>query len=365
MKWTTKSSMIALIAVAATALVTSSAMAQGWGGGVEGKPATVDELIPRMSSGQAYTERYSFAVDFDEGGHVGMNFTISNLGIRSGYGAAEFRLRLPDRDNYSYGERVSRSNWTTKEDTFALDIDDAQIEAEGEEAFILRYNGGDVRAELRFEKQMPMWRPGNGEIRKGDDYYRFTLIAPRSNVTGRIFVDGEWRDVQGTNSGYADHVATNVAPFDLAKRFTRFRNYQDNVFVMWREVHLTDDYGGDKVSWIVVGKDDKILYEDANINVEFGNLRRDSETRYAVPHAAQIKSKQGDASLRFLLRGEEVERNDLLESYGRVARAFASRFSEPYQYNVSGDYALEVKDGKGESLSITGSSHITVDYVNH
>ncbi len=365
MKWMTKTMLISAISVAFIAGAASTATAQGWGDGTTGKPATVDELIPRMSSGQAYTERYSFAVDFDDGGHVGMNFTISNLGIRSGYGAAEFRFRHDDIDNYRYGERVSRSNWSYDEDNFALDIDKASIKADGDDAFILKYNGDEMRAELRFEKQMPMWRPGNGEIRQGEDYYRFMLVAPRANVTGRIFANGEWHEVTGTNSGYGDHVATNVAPFDLAKRFTRFRNYQDNAFVMWREVHLTGDYGGEKVSWVVVGVDDEIVYEDPNINVEFGNFQRDQETRYAVPHAAQLQSQQGDASLRFLLRGKEVDRTDLLESYGRVARAVASRVSEPYQYDVSGDYALEVTNADGEKLRITGSSHMTVDYVNH
>lgn len=353
---------IALLTAILFVALASPAMAQSWGQTGAGEPPTMEDLIPRMSSGQAYTERYSFAVDFDDGGHVGANFTISNLGVRSGYGAAEIRVRHPDHDNYSHQERVSRGDWSYDEDTFGLDIAGAQLEADGDDAFKLTYQGDDAAVDLRFQTHMEMWRPGRGEIRRDDDYYRFTLVAPRSDVTGRIKIDGQWHDVQGTRRGYADHVATNVAPFDLGKRFTRFRTYEDDVFVLWREIRLTRDFGGRSVSWIVVGVDDEIIYEDPDAEVQYGNLERDEETSYQVPHAVQVVSQKGDHRMRFLLRGDEVDRRDLLASYGRVVRAIASRFSEPYEYTIRGDYILEVN--ADQPVRIRDSSHFIVDHVN-
>lgn len=349
--------MLALIGVA------SPALASGWGSTATERALTMSELIPRMSSGQAYSERYSFAVDFDDGGHVGINFTISNLGVRSGYGASEVRVRLPDHDNHRFAERYSRGDWSYDPDSFGLEIGPSSIKASGEDAFDFVYRGDDVEVELRFELQMPMWRPGSGEIRSGDDYYRYTLVGPRSNVSGRIKIDGQWKDVTGTRRGYADHVATNVAPFDLGKRFTRFRNYNDDAFIMWREIGLTEAFGGGTASWVVVGVGDRIVYQDANADVRFGELERDDETGYLIPHATQVTSQQGDDRLRFVLRGNDVNRRDLLASYGRVGRAVASRFSEPYEYVVAGDYTLEVLVG-GRPLRLRGSSHVTVDHVN-
>lgn len=340
------------------------ASAHSWTDGNKGSKVSTDELIPRMSSGKAYSERYTFAVDFDDGGHVGMDFTISNLGIRNGYGASEVRVYLPDVDDYKQSEKVSRKKWSYDEDSFALDIADAKVTADGDEAFDLEYDGGDVKVELRFERQLPMWRPGNGEIRNDDDYYRFTLVAPRADVTGRIYIDGQWRDVRGTNSGYGDHVATNIAPYNLANRFTRFRSYSDDAFIMWREVDLTDDFGGDRVTWVVVGVGDEIIFEDPDAEVQFGDWERDEETDYHVPHAVQVVSKKGDDRLRFLLRSDDVERRDLLEGRGRAARMIARSVSDPFQYNVRGDYALEVIVG-GERLRTKTDGHVTVDYVNH
>ena len=325
---------------------------------------SMNDLIPKMSSGQAYTERYTFAVDLDGGGHVGVNFTISNLGVRSGYGASEVRFNRPGVSTYRHAERESRRNWTTAEDRFALDIADTTVEADGENTFVISHRSDRLNLDLRFENSIPMWRPSTGEVRQGDDYYSFALTAPRATVTGKIQVDGgQWEEVTGTRSGYGDHVATNVAPYNLAKRFTRFRNYNDDLFVMWREIELTEDFGGGTVSWVIVGVDDRIIYEDSSPQVRFSQLNHDSETGYHVPHAAQVISKSGDRELRFMLRGEDVEKRDLLASYGRAARLIASRLSNPFQYNVRGDYALEVNMGESR-VRRTGSSHVTVDFVN-
>lgn len=352
----------ATLLISAALVAEAEAQTQSWASGTA-SPLSFQDLIPRMSSGSAYTERYSFSVDLDQGGHIGMNFTISNLGLRSGYGAAEVNVRWPGKEQYKYGERVSRRNWSYESDRFAMDIANTQVEASGEDTILLRHEGKEVKVELRFENRIPMWRPGTGEIRNGDDYYRFTLISPRADVTGRVYIDGQWHEVTGRRQGYADHVATNVAPYDLGKRFTRFRNYNDDLFVMWREIELTEQYGGEVVSWVVVGVGDEIIYQDASPEVQFGNLQRDQETSYNIPYAAQVNSSRGGAQLRFLLRGEDMRRRDLLQSYGRIARAVAGRFAKPFEYNISGDYALEVEVG-GRVLRTTGSSHYTVDFVN-
>ncbi len=348
-----------LLTTAALLLVGPTAMAQtqGWDEG-RGGTASMTELIPRMSSGQAYTERYTFSVDLDGGGHIGVNFTISNLGVRSGYGAAEVRVRLPGEDRYEYSERVSRRRWDSASDRFALDIADTQVEAVGTTGFRIRHQG-DVEVDLRFENTIPMWRPGNGEVRSGDDYYRFTLTSPRANVTGRVKINGEWRDVRGTRAGYGDHVATNVAPYDLATRFTRFRDYNDDVFVMWREIELTDDFGGDTVAFALVGVGNRIVFEDTSPTVEFQRVSHDQETGYRVPHAIAVRGQ----GFEFSLNGSNVRKRDILESYGRVARMVASRLSNPFQYNVEGAYTMRLTGGA--SATANGDGHYTIDFVNH
>jgi len=357
-------SMMGLIVACALSAVPSlaSAQVQGWSEGSASGQVSMRDLVPRMSSGQAYSERYGFAVDLDGGGHIGMDFTISNLGIRSGYGASQVRVRLPGQERYEYGERVSRGDWTTAGDRLALDIAKTQVESRGDDSFVLRHDG-DVKVELTFRNTMPMWRPGSGQIRQGDDYYRFTLIAPRANVEGRVQIDGVWHEVSADRAGYADHVATNVAPYDLAKRFSRFRDYNDDVFVIWREIELSEKFGGRTLTWAMVGVGDRIIFTDPDAQLRPGNVRPDSSTGYQVPHAVQLEGDSAQGQMRFVMRGERVEKKDLLASYGRAARLIASALSKPWQFNIHGDYALEVDVG-GRTLRTRGGGHYTVDFVN-
>ena len=359
---------ISLVIIASAAVIMvaglSTAYASGWGSAASGQQATVSDLIPSMSSGQAYSERYSFAADLDGGGHIGMNWTISNLGIRNGYGSSEFRINLPDHDNFRVNERVRRSQWSYDEDSFGLDIANSKIKAVDDGVFEIDYDDGEVRAELRFESRIPMWQPGSGELRSDDDFYRFTIIAPRADLSGRVYVDGQWHDVKATQSGYADHVSTNIAPYNMGKRFSRFRQYSDDVFIMWREIDLGAAFGGRTVTWILVGIGDEIIYEDVDAELRFGNLERDDETDYQIPHAIQVLSNNGSDKVRLTLRGEDVDRRDLLAGQGRMVRSIASRVSNPYRYDVEGRYALELEVGE-RRLRKVDEGLVTIDYVNN
>lgn len=328
-----------------------------------GEAGSMSDLIPRMSSGQAYSERYSFAVDIDGGGYIGINFTISNLGFRSGYGAFEVFIDLPGRKNYDNSDRVGRRDWTYGEEDFELDIDAASIEAVGDDAFELNYDGGDTEVSLRFQNRLPMWRPGASEIRKGDEYYRFMLVAAAADVEGRVKLDGEWSDIEGTRSGYGDHVATNIAPYNLATRFSRFRHADDEAFVMWREVALTEDFGGDTTAWVVVGVDDEIVFEDAGAQIDFDGVERDEETGYDVPGSVEVRAAQGDEKVRFSLQVDDVEGRDPLAGRGRAARMIAAAVSDPFQYNLRGPFGLELDVG-GQRIRLDDSGHVTIDYIN-
>ncbi|MFU8802601.1 MAG: hypothetical protein ACNA8W_02220 [Bradymonadaceae bacterium] len=353
--------------VAATSFLfitqTAAAQSQGWSDGQGARAATMNDLVPRLSGGQAYSERYNFSVDLDGGGHIGIDFTISSLGIGSHKGASAVRVRMPGQKHYNYSDQVRRRQWSHAVDRFMLDISKTTVESKGNDTFVLKHDG-DVKVELEFKNTMPMWKPGNGEIKAGSDgYYRFTLIAPRANVTGRVFIGGEWREVKGTRAGYADHVATNVAPYNLAKRFSRFRHYNDDVFVVWREIQLEEDHGGHTYTWVMVGYKDEIVFSDPNATLRFGNVRPDASTGYQVPHTLQIEGGNGQDMIVLQMRGGKVDKKDILASYGRAARLVAGTVSNPFQYTVQSQYTLQMKVG-GRTANTTGKSHYTIDFVN-
>lgn len=338
----------------------ATASAQSWGSGA-GKPK-MKELMPRLSSDEAYTERYSFAVDLDGGGHVGMDFTISNLGFGDGHGAVNVRVKLPGQKNYEYAKKLSRDEWSSAKGHFGLAFGGTSVKAKGSDGFVLKHNG-KVKAELTFDNKIPMWKPGNGRINVDGGYYAFNLIAPRADVTGRVFINGKWRDVTGTRSGYAEHVATDVAPFDFARRFIRFRHYNEDVFVMWREIELAFEHGGKSLTWVVVGYKDAIVFSDASARLKFGSLKTD-KTGYSIPKLVQLDGRRGKDSVRLVMQGRKMKKKDLLASYGAAAKMVAAAVSEPYQFELKGKYTLQMTIG-GASATIEGRSHYTIDYLNH
>lgn len=341
----------------------ASAQTQGWAHGAKKSAPTVADLIPKMSSSMAYTERYGFAVDLDGGGHIGVDWTISNLGWGDGKGAADVRVKLPNQKHYHFKKEVDEGDWQYSKKKFALNIANTSVHARGKNSFLITHKGKNMSFRLTFTNPTPMWKPGNGQIKVKDGYYKFNILAPRANVKGYVNIGGKKIRVNGTQSGYADHVATDVAPFDFANRFSRLRTSEDDVFVMWREIKLHPDYGGKSFTWIVVGYKDKIVFSDVDAKIRFAKMRNDPKSGYKFPMAIQIDAKSGKDSVKLVMNGSKFKRTDLLASYGAAAKMVASAVSNPYRYNVDCKFTLEMVI-QGAKAQVSGKSHYTMDYIN-
>jgi hypothetical protein len=343
----------------------AQAAVTGWGDGGESTP-TMQDLVPAMSSGEAYSERYGFSAKIDGGGEVLVNFTISNLGWGDGSAAVKVRVDLPDRDEYVYQKKVGRSEWSFSENKFRLKVADTQVRGKGDNTFIVEHNG-DLQLRMKLTSKLPMWSPGNGEITVGDGYYyRLHAFALRSDMTGKVKPKGEsWTEIKGTRSGYGDHVATNIAPFDLGTRFSRFRVYDDenDVFAMWREIELTDDYGGKSLSFLVVGYKEQIVFSDPDAKTTYARRVKDTKTGYRLPYAVQIDGKKNGDKVRVVLEATKVDRKDLLKGYGGVTRMIASQISQPWNYYFNCDYKIQMTIG-GSTAKVQGEAGYVIDFVN-
>ena len=355
----------ALMLAAAFTVATPLAHAQtrGWAQGKSTSKPTVSDLIPKMSSDEAYTERYGFAVDLDNGGHIGTDFTISNLGWGDGHGGVTVRVRLPGHEHYEFGEKVDDDEWTYSDKKFDIDIANTRVRARGKQSFVLTHQGEEVQFRLVFENTTRMFKPGTGTITVEDGYYKFNMLAPRANVKGEVTIGDKTIKVKGTEKGYADHVATNVAPFDFAKRFSRFRTYNDDLFIMWREVKLHADYGGRSFTWVVVGYKDNIVFSDPDAEIRFARLRKDPKGGYSFPMAIQVDGNSGKDSVKLVMHGKRFKRTDLLESYGAAAKMVASTVSNPFRYDIKCKYTLQMVI-QGAKAQVSGRSHFVMDYIN-
>jgi hypothetical protein len=336
------------------------AQTTGWESGPSAGPVGVERLIPRMDSDESYSERYTFGADLDGGGRIKFEFTITNYGWGDGHGAAAVKVFRPGRPDYEFSRKVN--DWSYDKKPFAMTIAGTRVEAVGEGRFRLTHNG-KVDVDVTFQNTLPMWQPGDGQINSGDRYFTLMLMAPRADVAGTLGYGDERVEITGTRSGLADHSASRFAPYDLARRFSRFYHFNDEVFIAWREIALTEKRGGESLTWLVVGYRDQIVFSDAGARIKFAKFRRDRQTGYKIPRLIQIDGVDGADSVRLVIRAERARRVDLLDEHGALVRLFASAVTEPYQYVFDGEYELQMTI-EGASARVDGSVEFSMDYLN-
>lgn len=332
----------------------SPAFAQGWKSG--GSNPKMSDLAPRQSDSEAYSDRYSFAVDMDDGTHVGLDFTISNLGFGDRNCVVEVRVKSKKHGNYRYNESFDEDEWTSGSG-FSLAAGPTRITGKGSGVFEIAHTG-KTPVKLKFENQVPMWAPGSGSLNTSAGFYELHIISPRASVTGTV----GGRSVKSTDRGYADHVSTDIAPYDLAKYYSRSRLYEGDVLVMWRDIKLQDEAGGGHSPWVLVVYKDKIVFSSSNARIRYGDKYRDQKSGYVVPKAVQVDARRGEDRIKFVLKGKRSKRKDLLAGYSTFVKAVASAVSEPYQFTMTGDFVLEMSVG-GATAQVSGKGHYTMDFV--
>jgi hypothetical protein len=357
-----------LVAAALMAPLGAAAETNGWGGGATAP--TMADLIPKMRSEEAYSERYNFEADLEGGGSLKVNFTISNLGLSDGSAQSRLRIDTGEDVTYSYKEKYGSGDWSYGEKSFKLQEPKTTIEGSGESTFTVRHTGkhkGEtVEVELTFQSPMPMWQPGGGTLQVSDsDYYTVHLLGMRSSVDGQMTIGDETYEVTAERSGYADHVSTNIAPYSLAKRIAYSRVYDDDhdVFVIWRNIQLTEQYGGTPETYIVVGYKDQIVFDKTDVDFKHGDIESDGKTGYPLPYSVQLDASQGDDEIKLVMRGESVKRKDLLKSVGRFVRVLASSVTKPYHFAFDGTYALQMNIG-GAEATVRGDARYVFDHLN-
>lgn len=343
----------------------ASAETKGWGAGTSRTPEMSD-LTPSLSSGEAYSERYGWTADLDGGGQVAVNFTISNLGWGDASAAVKVKVRHPELDEtYVHKKQVGQGDWSYAKKGFKLKLGNTQIKGSGKSTFHLRHDG-KVKLRAKLTSEMPMWSPGRGKLTVGDGYYyKMDVVNLRGSLSGKIHIDGKWHEVKGTRTGYGDHVATNIAPYNLAKRFSRFRVYDDDndVFAIWREIRLVEDYGGESVTFLVLGYKDKIVFSDPDASIKFGRTVKDSHTGYRLPYAVQVEGHSDGDAAKVVLKGTKVRRKNLLKGYGTIAKTVAQQMADPWNYYFNCKYALQMEI-QGSKAKVEGKAGYVVDFVN-
>ncbi len=328
-------------------------------------PIAPPDLAPQLGAEEAASVRYTLAVSLDDGQQLSADLTLSNLGLGDGHGVARVRLSGGPGEPYERSAKVARDGWrSASAASLDLTVAKTRLWAVKPNVFRFTHSQDDLTIDLTLTNTLPTWQPGRGRVDlKEGGYFRYQVLAPRANVSGTITRAGVAQLVKATRNAHLDHTATNVAPFDLAKRFAYYRKYDGDVTVAWRELQLTAEHGGQTLSWLLIGYKDKIVFSHASPKVRYGKVSRDPKTGYALPRAVQLDAAQGQDHVKLILSGQPPSRQDMLASYGAAARLIAQRLSKPFRFSFSCTYALQMTI-QGASATLSGEGVYTLDHVN-
>ena len=117
--------------------------------------------------------------------------------------------------------------------------------------------------DLNLQSLVSPYRPQDGVIRAGSDYFAWLAAVPNGNVNGTIIVDGQEKKIKG--SGYHDHNWGNTPLQKLFKSWTWFRGKAGPYTVILAELNATKSRGGFDIPILFVADENKVLVD------KFGN----------------------------------------------------------------------------------------------
>ena len=117
--------------------------------------------------------------------------------------------------------------------------------------------------DLSLQSLVSPYRPQDGVIRAGSDYFAWLAAVPNGNVNGTIIVDGQEKKIKG--SGYHDHNWGNTPLQKLFKSWTWFRGKAGPYTVILAELNATKSRGGFDIPILFVADENKVLVD------KFGN----------------------------------------------------------------------------------------------
>ena len=116
---------------------------------------------------------------------------------------------------------------------------------------------------LNLKSLVGPYRPQDGIIKAGSDYFAWLAAVPNGNVDGTITVRGEEKKING--SGYHDHNWGNTPLQKLFKSWTWFRGKAGPYTVILAELNAVESRGGFDIPILFVADKNKVLVD------KFGN----------------------------------------------------------------------------------------------
>jgi len=334
------------------------------------KGITKQDLKPQTSDSGFFSWTYTFMfyLDDDSSGMIqftywkmyikqerGLYFAFSDKGdkltFRKGIYGAEQVTYAADPPDFKMGPHF----WKGFHPDYHVHMDFAASEGEPE-----------MKADIHFKCRTPGWRPGEGPVHYVEpdgDWYDLVVMIPWADITGTVTINGKTRQLKGW--GYSDHNTQTVFPTTQSDKLMALRSFNDGYSVNFLEYIAPKDFDGERTTWILVMKGNRIVYATDKWDREMSDHKTEPRRGYKYPTKMKFKIDQPGCKLDAELTGTKyIGALDAMDNLPPFIRRIAERFlSAPVmiRQNAVIDYHLVVPDqGIDDNFTAKGVYETTI-----
>ncbi len=214
---------------------------------------------------------------------------------------------------------------------------------------------------LRFESELPMWRPGEGFTDYGEDsFFGWVVAAPRAKVSGTVTVRGDKRQVSGV--GYHDHNWGVGTMPKIVDHWYWGRVYADTLSCIYATIFTTERYGRAVSKPFMLARGSEIVLSTGEVEIIEGKRIYNKLADQSYPESLTLRAG-GVAELHLEVK-EVIHAHDLLDDVPVVRNPFVKVLAKPLinqfvgkpgYFRFRSDFTLRARI-QGEDVSATGST---------
>ncbi len=296
-----------------------------------------------------YGEWWYFDARLDDG-HVVVGF-LQAAELMTRKPGIELHVYRPDGEKLSEVRKFDKSEFNASKEKCDVRVGDNYCRAEWAEGsdlpvHVMHIKEGDLEADLRFESELPGWKPGQGRTDYGDLGYFFWVVpVPRARVSGTVRIGNQVLEARGT--GYHDH---NVITADARRIISHWywgRLYTDDFTLLYAYVKTKKRFGGVASKPLMLATRDRIILSSGEMAVTDSGFVFNDVAHREYPRALELKIP-GNVTLRFDVK-EVIDAHDLLDDMpgwlmNPLTRALVHKFvGRPGWFRFSSGFKLKVE----------------------
>ena len=219
------------------------------------------------------------------------------------------------------------------------------------ESYSIKINPDDfdgIGFDLKLSSKLKPYRPQDGIIKAGDDYFAWLAAVPNGSIDGDLVVNGQKTSITG--SGYHDHNWGNTPLQYLFDNWVWFRGEIEDKTIVAAVLYMTDKRGGYDVPILYVADSDSVhinrfgesgLYSKKSARIE-GLYNKKNEPLF---NALDMITENG---YKVNIKGKSILDNSAL--FKRMGMPLPLRLAmnaakiDPFYTRFDSDMTLKIKD---------------------